>query len=222
MKRIFRDNRGYTLTEQVLAGFFATLIMGTLYGFYQVQLSNLLLQETKTIALEDARGALDIMVRDLRNAGSWGGGSAPPEKDSSEDPKNADDPDDDPDLICNRIYAATPKLIHVQMDLNADGDCLDLDPRENVRYELTGPTSSCSGPYVIRRNDDCLVGNVVTPVPGKLFTYFGADHTDLGENPSSVSIKRIKISFAVQLRSPSPGLGKKVTSTLSSSVELRN
>jgi hypothetical protein len=225
MKRIFWDSRGSTVTEQLMVALFGLIVMGTLYGFYREQLFNLLSQEAKTATLEDARGALDIMVRDLRNAGSWGAGMVPSEKDSSEDPKNIDDPNNDADSVCNRVYAATNKLIHVQMDLNGDGDCMDTEPaekRENIKYELTGPTKTCPGLNIIRRNDDCLVANVETPLPEKLFTYYDSNHGDLGDNPSLESIKQIKITFTVQVSNPNPKIGGIVTSTLSSSVEFRN
>ncbi len=222
MKRIFAESEGSTITELVVTTLFATIIVSTLYGFYRSQLFNLLSQQGRTAALEDARGALDIMVRDLRNAGSWGTGSVPAEKDGSQDPKNIDDPDNDADSVCNRVYAATKKLIHIQMDLNGDGDCMDLDPRENIKYELTGPTSTCPGPYVIRRNDDCLIGNVITPIPEKLFTYYDADHVDLGDNPPRDAIKRVKITFTVQLPNPDPKATGRISSSLTSSVEFRN
>ncbi|MGH7774010.1 MAG: PilW family protein [Candidatus Binatia bacterium] len=231
MMRIFWESRGSTVTEQLMAALFGLIVMGTLYGFYREQLFNLLSQEAKTATLEDARGALDIMVRDLRNAGSWGEGTVPLEKDSSEDPKNIDDPNNDADTVCNRVHAATEKLLIVQMDLNGDGDCMDYPDhptashrkdRETIKYELTGPTKTCPGPNIIRRNDDCLVANVVTPFPEKLFTYYDSNHGDLGDNPPLESIKRVKITFAVQVSNPNPKISGTVTSTLSSSVEFRN
>ena len=231
MKQILCNNNGYTITEQLIAALFALVVVGTLYGFYRDQLFHLVSQEAKTATLEDARGALDIIIRDLRNAGSWGTGSAPLERDSSEDLKNLDDPDNDADNVCNRVYTATKKSIHIQMDLNGDGDCMDyLDhpaaghrkDRETIRYELTGPTDTCPGATIIRRNGDCLVPNVVTPTPEKLFMYYDGNGADLGDDPVPVAIKRVKISFSVQVKNPNPRIAGFVTSTLSSSVEFRN
>lgn len=222
MMKVFWDNQGSTATEQLVAALFAMVVISTLYGFYRNQLFNLLSQETKTATLQDARGALDIMVRDLRSAGLWAAGSTPSEKGDAEDPKNIDDPNIDADSVCNRVYAATKELIYIQMDLNGDADCMDKSPRENIKYELTGPTATCPGPNIIRRNGDCLVANAVAPVPGKLFTYYDSDHVDLGDNPPLDTISRVKITFAVQVRNPNPKVTGSVTSTLSSSVEFRN
>lgn len=216
MTRQLEHQRGVTFIEQMVGLMLGGLMIAALYGYFRSNLYQQLALETKTATLEDARGALDIMLRDLRHAGSWGSGSAPNEI------GGMDDPDNDADSICNRLYSATPSTIHLQMDLNGNGNCADTDPRENIRYELTGPTSTCPGTNIIRRNGDCLVANVVLPIAGKLFTYFDGDGTDLGNTPTLDSIKRVRIAFAVQVKNPDPRLTGNLASTLSSSVELRN
>ncbi|MGH7926674.1 MAG: hypothetical protein ACREQV_02645, partial [Candidatus Binatia bacterium] len=186
------------------------------YSFYRAELFQILTQETKTATLEDARGALDIIVRDLKNAGAWTNGIPPGETGT------VDDLETDSDSICNRVYAATPTKIHVQMDLNGNGNCADLDPRENIVYELTGPTSTCSGSKIIRRNGDCLVANVTTHSAGKLFSYFDASGADLGATPPFATIKRIGIAFAVRAKNPDARSSAHIASELSTSVKLRN
>ena len=205
-----------TLIEQIVALSLGTIVIASLYSFYRSELLRTIAQEAKTGTLEDARGALDIIVRDLRNAGSWGTGSAPSESGGSDDPMN------DSDLVCNRIYAASGGMIHIQMDLNGNGTCTDTDPREGIRYELTGPTSTCPGTNIIRRNGDCLVANVKTLSAGQLFTYYDVTGADLGNSPSPMSIKRVRIAFAVQVKNPDLQVGGQMTSTLSTSIELRN
>jgi type II secretory pathway component PulJ len=212
-----RGRRGVTLIEQIVGLAIGSVMMVTLYGYFRGNLYQQMALETKTATLEDARGALDIMIREIRQAGSWGSGSAPSEIGGA-----TDDPDNDADSVCNRVYAANASMIHIQMDLNGNGNCADTDPRESVRFEITGPTSTCPGTNIIRRNGDCLVANVVLPSAGKLFTYFDADGVDLGSLPPLDAIKRVRISFAVQVKSPDPRLPGNLASTLSSSVELRN
>jgi len=215
-KAWFINQRGVTFVEQMVGLMLGSVMIASLYGYFRSNLYQQLALETKIATLEDARGALDIMLRDLRQAGSWGSGSVPSEI------GGADDPDGDTDSVCNRLYAATPTLIHVQMDLNGDGDCADTDPRESIRYELTGPTSTCPGSSIIRRNGDCLVANVVVPTAGKLFAYFDGAGTELGSTPALDSIKRVRVAFAVQVKNPDPKITGNLASTLSSSVELRN
>jgi Tfp pilus assembly protein PilW len=207
--------RGTTLVESLVSLLLGTVMITGLYGFYRSELFHHLSQEAKTATLEDARGALDIIVQDLRNAGSWGTGTAPPESGN-------DDPDGDADSICNRVYAATATMIHVQMDLNGTGNCNDVEPRESIRYELTGPTSTCSGSKILRRNGDCLIANVATVTDGKLFRYYDSAGAELGDTPPPQTIKRVRVAFAVQLKDPDPARGGNVRSTLSTSVEFRN
>lgn len=213
---IARRTDGVSLIEQMISLMLGSVMIVSIYGFYRAQLFQTLTQETKTATLEDVRGALDIIVRDLKNAGSWADGVPPAETGS------ADDPDSDSDSTCNRIYVATPARIHVQMDLNENGNCADPDPRENVRYELTGPTATCSGTKIIRRNGDCLVANVATPVAGKLFSYFDESGTELGATPPLARIKRIRIAFAVRAKSSDARASGPISSELSTSVDLRN
>jgi len=217
MARRWSDPRGVTFIEQMVALALGSVLMVALYGYFRSNLYQQLAVETKTGTLEDARGALDIMLRDLRHAGSWGTGKAPNEIGSG-----ADDPDNDADSLCNRVYAASASLIHIQMDLDGNDDCAGTDPRENIRYELAGPTSTCPGTQVIRRNGDCLVANVVLPIAGKLFTYFDGEGADLGSSPAPESIKRVRIAFSVQVKNPDPRISGNLASILSSSVELRN
>ena len=216
MSRSIGNDRGVTFIEQMAALLISSIMMMALYGFFRSEIYNSLILEARTGALEDARGALDIMIRELKNAGSWGTGSVPAEVGGIDDPNN------DPDAICNRVYAAGTGIIHVQMDLNGNGTCNDLDPRESLRYELTGPTATCPGPYIIRRNGDCLVANVVPPAGGAIFTFFDANGTDLGGAPARDAIKRVRIEFAVQAKNPDPKGANQLRSAISSSVEFRN
>jgi type II secretory pathway component PulJ len=210
------DQGGATLIEQLIALLIGSALITCLYGYFRAELYHTVSVEAKTASLEDARGALDIIIRDLRNAGSWGTGSVPSESGT------ADDPNNDGDTVCNRVYAATATMIHVQMDLNGNGNCADNDPRENIRYELTGPTSTCPGPSIIRRNGDCLVANIVPMAAGKVFSYYDGNGTDLGNAPSRDAIKRVKISFTVQVKNPDPKIAGNLASIVSSSVEFRN
>ncbi len=214
--RLTRNRHGATLVEQLVALVLGAVMITSLYGFYRAELFHILTQEAKIVTLEDARGAMDMITRDLKNAGSWGTGSAPPERGTG------DDPNGDADSVCNRIYAATRLLIHIQMDLNGNDNCTDLEPRENIRYELAGATATCPGRAVIRRNGDCLVPNVNTPVPDKLFTYYDINGVDLGDTPAPSAIKRVRIAFSVEAKNPDPKARGKLASTLSNSIELRN
>lgn len=205
MDRILRDKRGFTIAELLVAALFGMIVIATLYGFFRDQLYFLLAQETKTSTLEDARGALDMMVRELRNAGSWGSGTAP--------------------SGCSRVKAATSTSIRIQADLDGNGDCSSATG-DDVTYDLSSATSTCPGSNIIMRNTTgCLVSNVVIPTGSSLFAYYDSSNTQLSSSPTVTSIKRVKITFSVQVPEPTPegkAAGRNITSTLTSSVELRN
>lgn len=212
-----QNDHGATLIEQMVALLLGAVMITSLYSFCRAELFHLLTQEAKMTSLEDARGSMDMISRDLKLAGSWGTGTAPNETGF------IDDPAGDSDLVCNRIYAATSRLIHIQMDLNGNGNCADTEPRENIRYELTtAVTSTCPGAAIIRRNGDCFVANVVPGTLGQLFTYYDANGVNLGDPPPLTTIKRIQIKFTVGSRNPNPRSVDQISSTLSTSVELRN
>lgn len=212
MKRLFWDKRGFTTAELLVAALFGMIVIGTLYGFYREQLFQLLAQETKTATLEDARGALDMMVRELRNAGSF-----PVTTDASCVKDGSGNP--------LRVVSASDTSIHIQSDTQSttggdpDGKCTATG--EDVTYDLGSATSTCLG-TIIRRNGNCLVANVVTTA---LFTYYNNSNTQLVASPTVGDIKRVKITFSVQVPEPTPegkAAGRYVTSTLTSSVEFRN
>jgi len=207
MRRVLSDARGFTIAELLVAALFGMIVMASLYSFYRDQLFNLLAQETKTATLEDARGALDMMVRELRNAGSWGTGTMP--------------------ANCSRIVQATATTIRVQMDTRGasegsapDGDC--GDPTEDITYSY----SSSSGNITRGGSTNPLVSNVVIPSGSDFLTYYNASGSVLTPPISDLSaVKRVKITFAVQVQNPNPNsraASPNVISTLSSSVEFRN
>src|SRR5262249_45732798 len=201
LMQLCHDSSGVTLIEQLVALLLGAVIIASLYEFYRAELFRTISQEAKTSTLEDARGALDIIVRDLRNAGSWGTGSIPAEKGGVDDPNSDADPD------CNRFYAASRGIIHIQLDLNANGSCRRSEPLYNIRCELTSPDASCSGATINRRNGYCLVAHVKTITADQLFTYYYVTVAVLGDSLLTAAIKRIRIAFAVQVKNPDPKVG---------------
>ena len=206
--RRLRGDKGFTLAELLVAALFGLVVIATLYGFFREQLFQLLAQETKTATLEDARGALDMMVHELRNAGSWGTGTVPVTGSGTP---------------CARVVTATATSINIQADLDGNGICSTATAGEDVTYDLGSATSTCPG-SIIRRNSNCLIPNVVLPT-GSLFTYYDSSNTQLSASPTVTSIKRVQVTFSVQVSEPTPegkAAGRNITSTLTSSAEFRN
>ena len=204
-----RDKRGFTVAELLVAALFGMIVIATLYGFFRDQLYFLVAQETKTATLEDARGALDMMVRELSNAGSF----PLPANYPTTRPANDDDVNN-----CKRVVSASATSIRIQADLNGDGDC--ADDNEDVTYTY----NSTSGTISRNSNTSPVVSNVVA---SNFLTYYVAGSTTT-VTPSSTNInaiKRVKITFAIQVADPTPegkAAGRNITSTLYSNVDFRN
>jgi Tfp pilus assembly protein PilW len=216
MKKILGDPRGFTTIELLGATLCAAIMLSALYGFNRQQLLSLLSQETRTATLEDARGALDIMVRELRNAGSF-----PVATDATCMKDDLGNP--------LRLISASSTAIHIQTDTQSaggddpDGKCTATG--EDVTYDIGSGTSTCPGPMIIRRNGACLVANVVVSSREPLLTYFDADDSQLGGSPPLDAVKRVRLQFSVEVPDPTPQgrrEGKTLKSTLSSSVKFRN
>lgn len=214
MKRILWHSAGFTTAELLVAALFGMIVVATLYSFFREQMFNLLAQETKTATLEDARGSLDLMVRELSNAGSF--------------PLPADYPttrpaDDDDVNNCKRLVLANTNAnaIQFQADLNGDGDC--ADEHENITYTYNSTTKT------IERNSSSspLVSNVYEVLSGVIFKYYTAGSTS-AVTPSSTninSIKRVNIAFKIQMDDPTPegkAAERKITSSLTTNVDFRN
>lgn len=212
MKRILWHARGFTTAELLVAALFGMIVVATLYGFFREQMFNLLAQETKTATLEDARGALDMMVRELNNAGSF----PLPTNYPNTRPANDDDGNN-----CDRIVSASATAIRIQADLNGDGDC--ADDNEDVTYTY----NSTSGTIERNSSSSPVVSNVALPSGSNFLTYYTAGSTT-SVTPSSTNInaiKRVKITFKVQVADPTPegkAAGRNIASTLYSNVDFRN
>jgi len=207
MPRVLREYSGFTIIELIMASLSALTMIAALYGFFRQQLFTLLSQETRTANLEDSRGALDIMIRELRNAGAF---PATTNGTCAKDPQNAP----------LRVVAASADSIQIQSDLDGNETCDATG--ENVTFSFSSSsTQACPGEN-IKRNGQCLVANVIRPT-GKLFTYYDASGTLLPDTPSNPgTIRRVKITFGVEVKNPDPSVGGNLSTAFSSSVEFRN
>src|SRR5215213_3931799 len=85
---LLQNQTGVTLIEQLVSLLLGMAMITSLYGYFRNELYRYMALEVKTSTLQDSRGALDIIVRDLKNAGSWGSGSAPVETGVGDDPNS--------------------------------------------------------------------------------------------------------------------------------------
>jgi type IV pilus assembly protein PilW len=202
----WKNQKGFTLTELLVAMGLSLLVLGAAYSVFRVQTHTIKAQEFKMEAQEDARAALDMMVREIRNLGFF-----PTLTACTTVPANN-----------NGIIAATANNFQFVYDANNDGSCagtmaLGAGADENVTYTLPPPLTTGD----ITRTVNGGVAQPLTAgnVTAASFTYFdGAGAPTL----DPASIRRVSITLTVQSRSTDVQFGGLIPITMDSNVDLRN
>jgi type IV pilus assembly protein PilW len=194
----WKNHKGFTLIELLVAMSLSLIVLGAGYSVFRVQIHTVKAQEFKMEAQEDARAALDMMVREVRNLGFF-----PTLTACTTVPANN-----------NGIIAAAANNFQFVYDANGDGDCADANPAENIIYSYTGTDitrdiNDGNGPQIL------TAGNVTAAA----FTYrdgAGAVTAD------PASIRRVSITLTVQSRSTDVQFGGQQLIRMDSNVDLRN
>jgi len=196
---IWKNQKGFTLTELLVAMGLSLMVLSAVYGVYRVQAHTVRAQEFKMEAQEDARAALDMMAREIRNAGFFPVGACP-------------------ESVNNGLVAATPTTLQFVYDANGLNGCADtmatVGADENVTYALTGGniTRAVNGGAA----QPLTAGNVTNTI---MFTYF--DNAGIATT-TLANIKRVSITVSVRSRSTDAQFGGGQLITMTSNVDLRN
>src|SRR3972149_2488435 len=119
-----KKQAGFTIVELLVSILLTSIIMTAVYSVYRVQTHSAKVQESRLEAQEYARSVLDMMVREVRNAGYAPTGAA-----------------------CAVVVSASSQTIQFAYDANANGVCTDADEDIEYRFDATG----CSSLGNIRR-----------------------------------------------------------------------
>lgn len=182
------------------------MIMLAIYSVYRVQTHSAKVQESRLEAQDYARAVLDMMVREVRNAGYAPTGAA-----------------------CAVVVSADSQSLQFRYDANADGDCGDTD--EDITYAFS--TTGCASGYgnITRKEGansaEAMTNcNVPTGTSNFSFTYYPQDSTTAYATPvasgSLGSIQRVAISLTVQSKNPDTQFGGQLSATMTSNADLRN
>jgi prepilin-type N-terminal cleavage/methylation domain-containing protein len=203
-----RSHAGFTLAELLVSILLTSIIMAAVYSVYRMQTHTMKIQENRLDAQEYARSVLDLMVREIRNAGYFPVGAC------TTTPANT-----------NGIITADSQTLRFVYDSNAANGCADAD--ENIEYRFV--QGSCpTGFGDIKRktvnpaNDQAMTDcNVMSSFS---LTYYAKDSsTPLSSPVALANIQRISISLTVQSKNPDPQFGgQQLNATLTSNVDLRN
>lgn len=207
------------MIELLVSVLLTSIIMLAIYSVYRVQTHSAKVQENRLEAQEYARAVLDMMVREIRNAGYAPTGAA-----------------------CAVVVSADSQSLQFRYDANADGDCGDTD--EDITYAFS--TTGCASGYgdITRKEGansaEALTNcNVPTGTSNFSFTYYPQDcsnnfSTPVGSGSSScpaspgsnagtlAAIQRVGISLTVQSKNPDTQFGGQLSATMTSNADLRN
>ena len=219
-KAAVKTETGFTIIELLVSLLLTSIIMGAIYSVYRVQTHSAKIQESRLEAQEYARSVVDMMVREIRNAGYF--------------------PVTVTDVNCllaqGGIVTANAQTVQFRLDADANGDCQGAN--EDITYTLTGSNitraarSVAGGSFATESLSD---GNVTA----FQLTYFPQDCSNnfstpvgLGSSgcPASpggnagtlAAIQRVQISVTVQSKNPDTEFGGQLTATMTSNADLRN
>jgi len=188
------------------------IVMGAIYGVYRVQIHSVKANESRMEAQEYVRAALDMMMREMRNAGYF--------------PVNVTD------ATCwagnGGIVIATASTFSFALDADGDGDCGGPTNNETITYALAGGD--------ITRAVDGGAAQLLTNggVTVFQFAYFPKDcatpsfplpigsGSACGVAGTLANIERVSISLTVQSASPDTQFGGQAQINMTSNVDLRN
>ncbi len=200
---------GFSLIELLVTVLLSSIVMGAIYSVYRVQTHSMKVQENRMEAQEYARSVLDLMVREIRNAGY------------------------DP-LGCAEvagIAVAGVQTLQFRYDANADGDCADLE--EDITYGFD--TAGCPAGFANITRDDANDTNSAQPITdcnirddsGKFsLAYYQKDSTTAYATPVSAANRllthRVIVTITVESKNPNSEFGGQLISTMTSNVNLHN
>jgi len=221
---ILKIQQGFTLIEVVLTTFMLSITLLAFYSVYRMQTRSLKSQDVRLQAQQNARAALDFMVREMRNTGY--------------NPANATSGGN-----CGNGAPGTPGIISVaplsfqfSYDADGDGDCLSSG--ENILYAYDAGTNNVTRAADGGAAEDITDGNT----SALQFLFYPAQTSSTApppycyasgvDDPSGCSgdlaanvanIKRVGIQVTVESKNANDEFGGgQLIAAMTSNVDLRN
>ena len=169
IRSIARDIRGLTLIEMLVAMVIVGIMGIALVGFLRTQHQTVVRQNAGVLATQNARAAVDMLVRELRNAGY--------------SPRGA--------LSGARINAMQVDSVSWTADMNADGDTLDTSAGqwdERLAYYVQGAN-------LMRASPGGDAAAVTDNVDSLRLAYFDGDGAATAD-PAIVEQVRIRLYYS--------------------------
>ena len=206
-----KSESGFSTADLLISTILTLVLTLAMYSVFRVQVRTIKSQESRLEAQKYARATLDLMVREIRNAGLTPTGTG-----------------------CAGIVTANAQTLQFRLDADSDGDC--GGPNEDITYAYVAGTQD-----ITRAADGGGAQNLTSGNATNLqFTYFPQDCTSNFSTPvgggaaacplatggdagTLVAIQRVSISLTVQSKNPDAEFGGgQLNATMVSSVDLRN
>jgi type IV pilus assembly protein PilW len=206
-----RNQKGFTLSELLVAAGLSLAVLASIYGLFRSQAHTIKGQESRVEAHEYAMAILDVIVREIRNAGYFPTGTACAN-------------------VSNTAGIASASLTSFSLvyDKDGNGTCSGDDEVITFAYNSVGQD--------VTRNSQALSEGNVTALQ---FTYYPQQTSGTAPAPycfstgvpagcsgnlasSLNSVQKIAVSITVQSRNPDVQFGGQSTITMSSGADLRN
>jgi type IV pilus assembly protein PilW len=171
-----RNDRGYTLMELMVAIAIGMIVMASVATTFTSQTRAYSAQEQINQMEQNARGALDIMSREIKMAGyKPNGGSV------------------------TGVVSYTSTSLTIQADLNADAAVSTSgSDNEQIAYAYDSANQK-----ITRQVGTAAAATLAENISGFTFTYYQSSGTTLAT--SVANIRRIKIAITAKTEKPDPG-----------------
>ena len=207
-----KSNDGFTLVELFVSMALSLTVLAAVYSFYKVQARNLKVQENRQEAMEYARGVLDLMAREIRNAGY-----NPNQATSGTNCAGT------PTAGTPGVVTATSSLLKFTYDSTCDGNCNGTDEEITYEYQSPGPQNCAGGTGDIVRTANGTSESITDcNVTAFSYTYYAKDSSTAMSPVVVANIQRLKVSITIQSNNPDAEFGGQLTSAVYSNIELRN
>jgi prepilin-type N-terminal cleavage/methylation domain-containing protein len=217
-----KRHSGFSLVEVLVAMTMMTITMAGFYSVYRMQTRTMKSQENRLQAQQDARVALDFMVREIRNTGYN------PTKATSGN-NCGDGAPGNPGII-----AASEQTFHFSYDADGDGHCTSAS--ENIKYEYNGTskdvTRAADGGAAQNLSDGNTTNFQFIYYPQQTSGAAPAPFCFTAGNPAGCSgtlasnltnVNRVSIAVTVESENPDEKFGGgQLIATIASNVDLRN
>jgi prepilin-type N-terminal cleavage/methylation domain-containing protein len=193
------NDRGFTLVELLIAMAVGMIVLGAVYALFIVQNKHLANQEQLAELHQNARIAMDMMVREISMAG-YNQTTDPATITAVNCCKGTTTASNTP---CAGITNVAADTISFVADINGNGNTTagTANPNENIVYDRYHSTTSPAGVYSLGRTSNNSKQPVIEYLDLLSFSYHDKD----GSPPANLGkIRRVKITIVTRTAKEDP------------------